>query len=115
MMRELSGGLVISLALTLLLESIFFFVSGKREKKDYLLLILVNLLTNPITVMLYIIISTYTRINPWLIKTALEIFVVLAEWQYYKKYAVNILNPLFFSIAANMFSFFMGLVIRQLI
>ena len=113
--KELTVALVISLAATIILESGFFFLVGKRNKKDLLLVVLVNVLTNPIVVLLYWLSVLYTDINSVIVKAALEIFAVLVEWYYYKRYAQDIRKPFLFSLAANAFSFAIGVLIQLFI
>ena len=115
MNAELLIALVISLALTLVFESGFFLIISKRNKKDLLLLIMVNVLTNPIVVLLYWLAALYTNWNGTLIKIPLEIFAVLTEWFYYRKYGQDFKRPFFFSLAANAFSFTAGLLLQLLL
>ena len=112
MNRILITSLVFSLLLTIMLETGFFFLTGKRDKKDLLLVVLVNILTNPIVVLSYYIIGTYTNWNTSIIKIPLELFAVITEGYYYKKYGRNFRRPYLFSVAANMFSFWLGVVIQ---
>jgi len=113
--RDLLAALAISLVLTLVFEIGFFFITGKRNRKDLLLVILVNVLTNPIVVLLYWISAYFTNWNLTLVKIPLEIFAVLTEGFYYKKYGQTFKRPFLFSLAANAFSFTAGVLIQQLI
>ena len=112
----MSGGLlfalVISLILTIVLETAFFLFTGKRDKKDLLLLVLVNIITNPIVVLLYWLAILYTNWHTALIIIPLELFAVLTEGYYYKKYGRGFHHPYLFSLAANIFSFGIGLIIQ---
>jgi len=107
-----------SLVLTLVLEVGFFlfagrlFTTGKRSKKDLLLVIMVNVLTNPVVVLSYWLSFYYTNWNLTLVKIPLEAFAVLVEWWYYRKYGEGFRRPFFFSLSANAFSFFTGLLIQ---
>jgi len=112
-MSGLPVSLALSLCLALVLECGFFFLTGKRHKKDLLLVILVNVLTNPIVVLSYWLAAHYTLWNRNLIKVFLELFAVLTEACYYKKYGQEFRHPLWFSIAANAFSFGIGVVVQQ--
>ena len=105
----------ISLGLTLIFEVGFFFIVGKRNKKDVLLVVLVNTLTNPIVVLLYWIAFFSTNWNTTAIIIPLEVFAVLTEGFIYKKYAQSIKRPFLFSLAANAFSFSLGMIIQRLI
>lgn len=112
---ELLAALAISLALTLVLEAGFFLLTGKRNRKDLLLVCLVNIVTNPAVVLLYWLASLYTDLNPVMVKAVLELFAVLAEGHYYKKYGQDFKRPYLFSVAANAFSFGMGMLFQQFI
>jgi len=115
MNQMLVNSLVISLALTLVLEAVFFLLAGKRNKKDFLLVLLVNLLTNPVVVLCYWLTILYTDLNIAIILIPLELFAVLTEGYYYKKYGNNFRRPYLFSITANMFSFWLGVLLQQFI
>jgi len=113
MSRELIFALAVSLVLTIVLELGFFFLAGKKNKKDLLLLVMVNILTNPAVVVLYWLMVFYTDWNREIIKAPLEIFAVLIEGRYYKKYGKDFRHPYLFSAAANAFSFFVGVIIQN--
>ena len=113
MTRILVHALLLSLLLTVILETGFFLLTGKKDKKDLLLVVLVNILTNPAVVLLYYITVTYTNWNPTVIKIPLELFAVITEGYYYKKYGRSFRRPYLFSIAANMFSFWIGVIIQM--
>ena len=115
MERALLISLAVSLAMTIVLETGFFLLTGKRNKKDLLLVVLVNVLTNPVVVLSYLLLMLYTGLNTVIILIPLEIFAVLTEGYYYKKYGRTFKRPYLFSIAANMFSFWTGVVIQQFI
>ena len=109
------AALAASLALTIAIESGFSVLIGIRNKKDLLLVIMVNVLTNPIVVLLYWIAVYYTNWNTVLVIIPLELFAVLTEGFYYKKYAQKIKRPFIFSIAANAVSYSIGFIIQQFI
>ena len=112
---ELLAAHAVSLALTLVLEIGFFFIIGKRNKKDLLLVVLVNILTNPVVVLLYWLVVLYTDWNTTIIKIPLEAFAILTEWYYYKNYGQGFKRPFMFSFAANMFSFLIGVLVQLFI
>ena len=107
--------LAISLVLTIIIEAGFFSLIGKRNKKDLLLVILVNVLTNPVVVLLYWLAAYYTDISLIIVKIPLEVFAVTAEGYCYKKYALELKRPYAFSLAANAISFLSGILIQQII
>lgn len=115
MSGQLLNALAFSLILTLVLETGFFLLSGKRGKKDLLLTVMVNILTNPAVVLLYWFAALYTDLNHAIIKIPLEVFAVLTEGYYYKKYGQEFKHPYLFSISANAFSFIIGVVIQKFI
>ena len=106
--------LAISLALTIILEAGFFLLCGKRNKKDLLLVLLVNVLTNPIVVLLYWLTTLYTDISASLTVIPLEALAVLAEGYYFRKYGQEFKRPYLFSLAANAFSFTIGALLNML-
>jgi len=108
MNEELIFALAISLILTLVLETGFFLLTGKRNRKDLLLVIMVNILTNPIVVLLYWLAFFYTSMSLVMVKAVLEVFAVLTEGHYYNKYGQSFNHPYLFSVAANTFSFGTG-------
>jgi len=104
--------LAISLVLTVIFETGFFLITGKRNKKDLLLVVLVNTLTNPIVVLLYWIMFYNTNWNTIIIKMPLELLAVFTEGFFYKKYAQSIKRPFLFSLVANAVSFTLGLLLQ---
>ena len=112
MNATLIKSLVISLVLTIIFEITFFFVLGKRNKKDLLLVILVNVITNPVVVLLFWLAALYTDWNRTLVYIPLELFAVLTEGYYYKKYGMEFKRPFLFSLAANAVSFGAGLLLQ---
>ena len=127
--------LAISLGLTIIFEVGFYLITGKQNskdhgisgihkegffkvkwnKKDLLLVILVNTLTNPVVVLLYLTAYYYTSWNTTAVKIPLELFAILTEGYIFKRYAQSIKKPFLFSLAANMFSFTLGVIIQQII
>ena len=115
MNRELIIALAFSLASTLILETGFFLLIGKRNIKDLMLVILVNVLTNPAVVLLYWLAVRYTDWDTIGVMIPLELFAILTEGYYYRKYGQSFSRPFLFSFAANMFSFSLGLFIQRAI
>lgn len=109
------GVLCISLGLTLALELPFALLVGIRNKRDLLLVYLVNLLTNPPVVLIYYLFYYYTRVAGWVVMLPLELCAVLVETYYYKTYGWGFKHPFWFSLSANAFSFFGGLLINFLL
>ena len=115
MIPALLSSLAASLLLTLVLETGFFLLVGKRAKKDLLLVVLVNVLTNPVVVLSYWLVAAYTDLNPTIAIISLELLAVLAEGHYYGRYGRGFKRPYLFSVGANAFSFGAGMLIQFLI
>jgi len=105
--------LVISLILTLILEAGFYLLVGKRNKKDLLLLVMVNIITNPVVVLSYWLAVLYMNWNPVLTVISLELGAILVEGFYYKKYGQDFKRPYLFSAAANTFSYGTGVLLQR--
>jgi len=99
----------ISLALTLAFELAFALLCGIRSKPDLLLIILVNIVTNPTVVLIY-----HLYPSRW-IKLPLELAAISVEAIYYLRYARGINHPILFSIGANCFSFILGTVLNIIV
>ena len=104
--------MAVSLALTLALESGYYLLTCKRNKKDLLLVLLVNLLTNPAVVLIYWLVALYTSWNTYLVLIPLEVSAILIEGRYYQTYGRGFKHPYRFSLAANVFSYGVGVLIQ---
>ena len=113
--RTILVSLAISLALTLILETGFYLLFGKRNKKDLLLVIMVNVLTNPVVVLLYWLALLYTNWDTSVVLIPLEVSAVVVEGCYFWKYGLRFRRPFLFSIAANAFSFIAGAGLNMLL
>lgn len=100
--------MIISLILTLLIEEVFVLAAGIRRKEDLLLVLLVNIITNPIVVFLYYTVDYYLPVDMGIVTILLEAAAILAEAGYYAKYSENIRHPLLISLGANIISFSIG-------
>ena len=105
--------LIVSLILTLIFEISVFLLTGKRNKKDLLLVVLVNILTNPAVVLAYWLLALYVSFNLLLVKIFLEFLVVMTEGFYYKKYGMEFNRPYIFSVVANVVSFVAGMLLQR--
>ena len=115
MALELLYSLGVSLMLTIILEVGFFYLCGIREKKDIMLLVLVNILTNPLVVMIYFIILRYSDWNKIAVVIVLELLAVLTEGYYFKAYGKTLRRPMLLSLGTNMFSFCIGQALKLLL
>jgi hypothetical protein len=103
------SALGLSLALTLAFELAFSLICGIRNQRDLLLVLLVNIVTNPAVVLIYLLFPSV-----W-VKIPLELAAIAVEAIYYSKYASGIRHPVVFSICANCFSFTLGTVVNLLL
>ena len=109
MLTMLLPALAISLGLTLILEGLFGLIWGIKGKRDWLLLLLVNVVTNPIVVTLHYCVS-----SAWYVTIVLEVSAVVAEWLAYRKWGKTTCPAFLFALCANCFSYFSGLLINLL-
>ena len=95
----------ISLLLTLLLEWLAAFVWGMRGKKTFLLVTLVNIVTNPAAVLTYWLYGMYCEKALFVVQFGIEIVVVTAEALIYRSFAkeksFGIKRPVWFALFAN--------------
>ena len=125
MIAELSVALILSLAMTLVFEICFFFLAGellqgklftsKRNKKELMLVVMVNIITNPVVVLAYWLVWLYTSWNRIIVLILLEIMAVITEGYYFKRYGQSFRRPFVFSLTANAFSYTIGAVIQILL
>jgi len=107
--------LLISLGLTELMELGLAYILGLRNKKDFVLMAMVNVMTNPAVVLLNALLTRKTGLNHFLIVAFLETAAIVIEGAYYKNYAEKISRPFLFSLETNAFSYTVGLVISHII
>lgn len=104
------------LLLTIIIELIIALIIGIRDKKDIINVILVNVITNPIVVLLPIIIYikfgyTFEKISLYI----LEVLTVLLEGLIYKKVLkYKKINPFLISLILNLASFLIGELLNKL-
>lgn len=102
------------LLITIILELIISLILGVRKKKDFLNIILVNGITNPlVSIFIYFCNVMYFDPNIWVIVLIImEILAVLFEGFIYKKYLkYNAINPYVLSVILNISSYFLGTII----
>lgn len=112
---ELIFSLLISLGLTLVLELGFCALVFKVRGRDILLVALVNVLTNPIVVLTYVLLKPQIGFSPYILTAMLEISAIAVEAVCYKLCGKDISRPVIMSVSANVFSYFIGLLLAQLI
>ena len=108
--------LVISLFLTILIELCLSLILGVRAKNDLLVIILVNICTNPIVVYIANIIKLINNNILFLITiVTLEIIVVFVEFGLYNKFLYNYKKSKFIlSFINNISSYMIGIIISNL-
>ncbi|NLK86600.1 MAG: hypothetical protein GX279_03800 [Clostridiaceae bacterium] len=105
----------ISLGLTLVLELAFALIFRVRQKKELLLVCLVNIITNPAVVFLYYLAAYAGDIAQTLVLIILEVLAVVVEALFYKTYGEKIRHPVLLAVGANAFSFFVGKAVNMLV
>ena len=107
--------LVMSLALTLVLEELFALIWGLRGRRELGTVALVNVLTNPPVVFLH---HTAIGLLGWdavVVTAVLETAAVLVEWRYYRLCSQQLRRPFLFALLANALSYGTGCVINLLV
>lgn len=105
------------LLLTILIETVFAFILGIRKKKDYINIILVNVLTNPLVASLTFACNIFCGLNARnVLEMILEILVVITEGiVYYKYFNYKKINPFIVAILLNMMSYGLGIVLNSIL
>lgn len=104
----------ISLLLTLLIEWLITFLWGLRGKKAFLLVTLVNIVTNPAAVLTYWLYRVYFADTSMVVQIGIEILVVTVEALIYRSFAkeadYKIKWPVALAIVANAVSWGAGML-----
>lgn len=103
-----------ALLLTVLLEGLFGVIWGVRGGRNYIIMLLANVMTNPLVNVIHSFFAYELRLGVVamaLITAVLEIAAVIAEWLVYKS-RTDIKKPFLFSLCANGFSFLCGIIIN---
>lgn len=108
---ELLTTFALSLVLTLILELLVALLCRLRGR-DLLLVILVNILTNPAVVYLDMICGMTFPNGRDLWQIPLEIGVIAVEAICYARFAHAVRRPWMFALVANVFSYGCGLLIQ---
>ena len=102
------GGMAISLGLTIVIEIIFALVFRVTNRKDLLLICLVNFITNPSLVFLLNFLVGRVHLNRELALFILEAAVFAVEALLLKLYSEKIRRPVLFAAGANLSSYLIG-------
>ena len=100
--------LLTALGLTLALELAFALLWGVKGRRDLILVVLVNVLTNPPVNLLFHLLADLRSLPALPVLITLEVSAVAVEWLYYRKTDNGIHHPLPFSLCANGFSYCAG-------
>ncbi|MBE6116712.1 MAG: hypothetical protein E7187_07840 [Erysipelotrichaceae bacterium] len=99
-----------ALLLTVIIENVVLYVCKVRRKENYLLMTMINIVTNIPANILFQLNLKYNILNRYICMTILEVAVVAIEWSYIRKYMKTELNPLYAAIIVNAASFAGGII-----
>lgn len=116
-MRNIPLMMLIALTVTIIIEVVVAIILKVKDKKDYLNIILVNIITNPLVAIIPFYLNIHYGIAARNICLAImEIWAVLLEGYIYRKYLkYDKINPYVFSLILNITSYSLGLVINKII
>lgn len=101
-----------SLLLTLLVEAAVAFLWGLRGRKNLLIVLLVNILTNPVAVLVYWLYQVYAGAHSLPVQVIIELTVIIVEAYIYRRFAEDdrfrIPRPIGLAIVANVLSWGIG-------
>lgn len=96
--------------LTVIIESAVLYLLKVREREDYILMVLVNLVTNIPANVLYQLNLQYNIINKWVRLALIETAVTVTEYFYIRKYMKTDVDPWRTAVAINVASFLGGMI-----
>ena len=104
------------LVLTIVFELVAAFIIGISQKKNLILVILVNVLTNPVLVLISSLLMYYLgiEIGQLLTYIILEPIVIFVEYHIFKRYLLVQRNPLVISLILNAVSILGGIICQTL-
>ena len=104
--------LVFACVMTVVIETVFFRICGFKSWNDLAIIALSNFVTNiPLNLLIMFFPDLYDL--PWLL--ILELAVVAAEYLIYRRAFGKMRFLLLFTFIANVLSFFIGLVLQEMI
>ncbi|MGN1371814.1 MAG: hypothetical protein ACI4XM_06040 [Candidatus Coprovivens sp.] len=112
-LNDLPYIMIFCLICTILIEAIIGFIIGIRKKEDIIIVILVNILTNPlVTSIPTFILIEYGKLSRIISLIILEILTFIIEGFIYKKTLYyKKANPYIISLILNICSYTLGLII----
>ena len=104
------------LLLTVAVETLFAAILKTRRPRDFLLVVLANVMTNPVLVSVTYLIRVTQGMKAYFIALALfEVAAAFAEALVYRSAMKNKFNPFLFSLILNAASFSIGWVINRFV
>ena len=105
-----------ALVLTVVIEAALAFLLGVRTGRGQLVVLLANVITNPLLNAVLTVVSFYLSptLYYWFL-VPLEILVVFTEGRIYQTTLLPKRNPYLLSFLLNAASFFLGMVIKHFI
>lgn len=103
------------LGTTIVIEGILAFAVGVRKRSDQLIVLLVNVLTNPLLVSTgYLILFRFGKTGYDIATAVMEIAVVFVEGLIYRKMLTERKHPILLSLFLNAGSLFIGMGLNHL-
>lgn len=117
MLNSLPLMMLVCLTLTLLIESLTALICGVRTKRDFLLIFLANLMTNPVLVCVTFLLGFFFGMRVRMpVEILLEISVVFIEGLVYRKATdYKKLDPFLLSLILNAASYLSGFVVNPIL
>lgn len=97
-----------SLGMTLILELAYAWLWGVKGK-DFVVVILMNILTNPLVVLWH---YTFLDLGIWINTVLPELAAVITEILLMVRFGKSIQKPVSLGICINLFSYFVGFIIN---
>ena len=115
-LHRILSNLLIYLAITIVIEAVSAFILSVRNGYGQLIVLLANVITNPILNCTLIVVSFYlSKSLYYVFLVPLEILAVVIEGLIYRKTLSLKMNPFLFSLILNACSYFIGMLIYKLI
>ena len=110
LIKDIPKIMIICLLLTITVEIVFALILRVRKKKDLVNIILVNIITNPIVVIMPVFMDyQFGRLYYYISLVILEVLAFLVEGFIYKKYLeYKRINPFLLSLILNVLSYTIG-------
>lgn len=117
MIYNLPKYIVVSLLCTIIIEIIVAFLLRVKGNKNFINIVLVNAITNPLVVVIPYVISLYLgKYYRYIFLFIFEVLTVITEGYIYKKVLkYRIINPYKLSLILNFSSYFIGCILNRII